>query len=1149
MKQLIVTLLMVGCLPGVGIGQVEDSVMVAKRVDSLFAEVNALQNTGNFKDAISMAETGIALCRTSIGQNNMNYIKWLNLLGSCQAQGGLYEKAESNLLKAQSVCKEVAGIANADYGQIMVNLGSLYFLTERFSLAEEALFEAKTISKQIPDNNRLLYLKSLVNLGSVYSAMGRTKDGETTLVEAKSVIETTLGKENIRYAVLLNNIANTIGVDFSRNKDAEALLLEAKDIAKRTGGPQHPQYALILSNLGRLYREIGQYEAAETNFLEVQAIREKVYGKQNDAYGKILNSLALLYHDMGRYELAQAKYLEAIPLLRKAPGEANTFYISARTGLALNYQTIGNFKAAEATYLELKPLIAENLGKESLYYSTCLNNLTSLWRSMGRYLDAKPVLLEVKSLRAINPGKNDPAYCGTLVNLGNLYLELRQPDSARAAFFEAIDIFEKMDKPQLQPFYINALASLAGLYLAEDKYVKAEALYLKSLALLEEIQGKDHDGYITQINNLGACYLKMQQFEKASKNILEAKNRCEKALGPTHEINGFILDNLVDLYLKTDHPDSAVFYLEAVSAFRQKQIIQGANHLSEREMGIYANDFTRYLDRYFSIRYLQHGFPALTELCLDNALFYKGFLLQNINRLKNLALSDTSAAQKYEMLLSYFRRLSAEYSRPLTERKNIPELEEKANNLEKDLARSVAGYGEAMQQVKWQEVQQNLKPTEAAIEFVQYQFYNKKLTDSTLYAALILRPGWTAPCMVTLFEQRQIQPLLAAANTATTAGHIYANSGNLHQQKNRAGQKKNPSRGEREEGIVIPDAQTASLYQLIWAPLDSLLQGAKTVYFAPSGQLHRLQMNAIAIPNTNQTLADKYALVQLGSTRQLVVSAQSTPATAQTAVLFGGLKYDLEKSAEIPDSAVQTRPAYDVAALRSALGGPGGSDWAYLPGTEKEMESVAQTLRKKKYFVQTLRGAEGSETTFKMLGKAGNPSPRVLHIATHGFFFPDPKDTTRLLRTLSDQEPVFKTSDNPLLRSGLVLAGANPAWAGGKTPEGQEDGILTAYEISQMNLTGTELVVLSACETGLGDVDDSEGVYGLKRAFKIAGAKYLIMSLWQVPDKQTQELMSIFYKNWLNRKMDIPRAFAAAQQSMRKRYADPFYWAGFVLVE
>ncbi|MBL7806713.1 MAG: CHAT domain-containing protein [Saprospiraceae bacterium] len=1143
MKQMIITLLMVACLPGVGRGQVEDSVMVAKRVDSLFAEVNALQNTGNFKDAISMAETGIALCRTSIGQNNMKYIKWLNLLGACQAQGGLYEKAESNLLKAQSVCKEVAGIANADYGQIMVNLGSLYFLTERFSLAEEALFEAKTISKQIPDNNRLLYLKSLVNLGSVYSAMGRTKDGETTLVEAKSVIETTIGKENIRYAVLLNNIANTIGVDFSRNKDAEALLLEAKDIAKRTGGPQHPQYALILSNLGRLYREMGQYEAAETNLLEVQAIREKVYGKQNDAYGKILNSLALLYHDMGRYELAQAKYLEAIPLLRKTPGEANTFYISARAGLALNYQTIGNFKAAEATYLELKPLIAENLGKESLYYSTCLNNLTSLWRSMGRYLDAKPVLLEVKSLRAINPGKNDPAYCGTLVNLGNLYLELRQPDSARAAFFEAIDIFEKMDKPQLQPFYINALASLAGLYLAEDKYVKAEALYLKSLALLEEIQGKDHDGYITQINNLGACYLKMQQFEKASKNILEAKNRCEKALGPTHEINGFILDNLVDLYLKTDHPDSAVFYLEAVSAFRQKQIIQGANHLSEREMGIYANDFTRYLDRYFSIRYLQHGFPALTELCLDNALFYKGFLLQNINRLKNLAHSDTSAAQKYEMLLSYFRRLSAEYSRPLTERKNISELEEKANNLEKDLARRVAGYGEAMQQVKWQEVQQNLKPTEAAIEFVQYQFYNKKLTDSTIYAALVLRPGWAQPRMIPLFEQRQIQPLLTAANNATTVGQLYTAQGqpqNLN---------KKPTRGNKEEGIVIPSEKIASLYQLIWAPIDSLLRDVTTIYYAPSGLLHRLQLSAIAVPNTNQTLADKYALVQLGSTRQLVKSGQTNPATTQTATLFGGLKYDLENPFEIPDSVVQSRPAYDVAALRSILGGTNKNDWTYLPGTEKEVESVAQTLRKANYSVHKLSGVEGSETAFKMLGKTGNPAPRVLHIATHGFFFPDPKDTTRQRENLSDREPVFKTSDNPLLRSGLVLTGANPAWAGGKTPEGQEDGILTAYEISQMNLTGTELVVLSACETGLGDVDDSEGVYGLKRAFKIAGAKYLIMSLWQVPDKQTQELMTIFYKNWLKRKMDIPKAFAAAQQTMRKRYADPFYWAGFVLVE
>lgn len=137
-----------------------------------------------------------------------------------------------------------------------------------------------------------------------------------------------------------------------------------------------------------------------------------------------------------------------------------------------------------------------------------------------------------------------------------------------------------------------------------------------------------------------------------------------------------------------------------------------------------------------------------------------------------------------------------------------------------------------------------------------------------------------------------------------------------------------------------------------------------------------------------------------------------------------------------------------------------------------------------------------------------------------------------------------------MLRSGLILAGGNHAWKTGKpVREGMEDGILTAYEISQMNLSNTELVVLSACETGLGDIQGNEGVYGLQRAFKIAGVKYLVMSLWQVDDKQTSRLMTLFYKKWLTEKMPVPEALRAAQNELRKRGFDPFYWAGFVVVE
>jgi CHAT domain-containing protein len=321
------------------------------------------------------------------------------------------------------------------------------------------------------------------------------------------------------------------------------------------------------------------------------------------------------------------------------------------------------------------------------------------------------------------------------------------------------------------------------------------------------------------------------------------------------------------------------------------------------------------------------------------------------------------------------------------------------------------------------------------------------------------------------------------------------------------------------------------------------------VYCSPSGLLHRLNLGAIPTPD-GKILAEKNRLSMLGSTRQLVIPSVSATQQSATAQLYGGIQYDA-----IPTVAATT-PAKpeDLAARR----GPDitqndstlrGENWGYLRWTEVEISAAANVMKSKGIVPTLKKGAEATEESFKALGE-GSPSPRILHVATHGFFFPDPKES-KPGEGQAIGEKTFKVSDNPMIRSGLLLAGGNHAWKTGKPLQpGLEDGILTAYEISQMNLSNTELVVLSACETGLGDLVGNEGVYGLQRAFKIAGARYLIMSLWQVPDFQTQVFMTAFYKHWLEGKMAVPEAFRATQAELRGRYSgEAFKWAGFVLVE
>jgi CHAT domain-containing protein len=223
------------------------------------------------------------------------------------------------------------------------------------------------------------------------------------------------------------------------------------------------------------------------------------------------------------------------------------------------------------------------------------------------------------------------------------------------------------------------------------------------------------------------------------------------------------------------------------------------------------------------------------------------------------------------------------------------------------------------------------------------------------------------------------------------------------------------------------------------------------------------------------------------------------------------------------------------------------SAYGFLQGTKDEVEAIAVNLQENKIKTTIYEGIQANEESFKSLS---NQKISVLHLATHGFFFPEIKKKPELfdgLMTFGEQK--FRYVPNPLLRSGLILAGGNRTWKGEKPISGMEDGILTAQEISEMNLTHTELVVLSACDTGLGDIKGGEGVFGLQRAFKLAGVKTILMSLWKVPDQETSELMQSFYRKWLGG-LDKHEAFRSAQMEMRTKFpAEPNKWAGFVMVD
>jgi CHAT domain-containing protein len=347
-----------------------------------------------------------------------------------------------------------------------------------------------------------------------------------------------------------------------------------------------------------------------------------------------------------------------------------------------------------------------------------------------------------------------------------------------------------------------------------------------------------------------------------------------------------------------------------------------------------------------------------------------------------------------------------------------------------------------------------------------------------------------------------------------------------------------------------------------WQPLEAALGGARRLYFAPDGVLNEVSL-AVMPRADGKLLLETFDLRVVTSTKDLLRS--TSPAKADVAVLLGNPAFQMTEPEQQAAVAALKKPpaAQEALSARATLPpapglrrGPsrdlGGDPLNPLPGTQQEVEAVSALLVQRGWQVQSYTQRQALEEAVKQVR-----APRLVHVATHGFFETDQQFRQRAKAFAAQRNPSPEIED-PMLRAGLYLAGAqrtlsSRSAASQSAAPGLDDGVLTAYEATQLNLRGTELVVLSACQTGLGKTQNGEGVFGLRRALQEAGAEAVLMSQWSVPDKETQELMTLFYQKWLGGK-DKPAALREAQQEMReivrKRYDrdSPFYWGAFILI-
>lgn len=644
--------------------------------------------------------------------------------------------------------------------------------------------------------------------------------------------------------------------------------------------------------------------------------------------------------------------------------------------------------------------------------------------------------------------------------------------------------------------------------------------------LLREMQ--ETDDYALVLTNMGSEYLSMGKYKKADRHLnLGFETYRSVANGKPESLPLYVNQSKISarsMFLQSKYEecwkilDSGI--ISQLKRYRNEQVV-----LAESERESVIKNINQSIDWLQTLLLMDSKNTEKARVSFEKQMQLKGEILtktQEITRkIEQISLSDPKLAQLLNDWKHYRRMLASELQKPKENQEKKLELETKIIDLERRFSSQYQESNiETASEVSFTTVKDKLKDGEAAIEFVHFNVFDKKYDfyrqpgDSTVYAAYVIKKELEAPVFVVLGSQRRLENILV-------------------QLDNRI-----------ESSYHIDDPATRLLTEFVWSPLSSLLDGVQKLSYSPSGLLHRVSFNAIPI-GAARHLVDRFpgGLHRLLSIRELGtdIADVTFKEDKYSAVLIGGVDYLSKPNEGL--AGLNMTPPVDFSSNPNDI----AICFDSLPHTLVEVNSIAS------YFpvsekVRKLTKGDATESAFKNLS---GQSPDIIFLGTHGFYLKDRKFAGGSGSLLDIGLPFLSHVTNPLFRSGLLLAGSNAAFCNRNlvtAGDNDDDGILTAYEISELNLTGTQLAILSACETGLGDIKGTEGVYGLQRSLKLAGVRYQIVSLWKVPDGVTAELTTSFFQFWKQGK-SLSDAFRAAQLKIRSQKPEAVYWAGFSLIE
>ena len=1005
------------------------------------------------------------------------------------------------------------------------------------------------IKKELYGDNSPIYHLTNIKLANYYIDYADKFDEVKDIYEKSfwEIVNPEITTGHVMYLDILNHLAKYYEETDQYGKASEALE-DALIAARRKYDNRDIEYGRTLNKIAALEIKIGQYEKAREYLTEAESIFKEVDSDLAKSYKAVaMVTKAKLKAIEGEFDEAEELMYVSDELKKEGAATTETVGLDYQDDLAALYLESGRLlEANEILQSSLKKKTIE-YGPESRHLNQSLILLSKLNLLQGEYAEAERYARKANDIMTGIFGGTSTKVVPSMQALANVYSTIGDYEKAEAQLQQAlsyqkrefgnihVDVGKSISELAMVKFYQQApLSEITRLFEEAEQIIGMKlgkenptyAMVLRNLAVADiaageydkafdnlAIAGKIWNKKIGKRNNINAAgvevlkgdiYYRMGEYSRADNRYVEALDKYQKFFSDTHPEYVKVQSKLAKTYYMNGDWRRALNQIDEVLSKYRTFLAEYFPALSEREKAKYWNTIKPDYEFFNTLIVSKNRNDKYIGELYNNALITKSLLLnssikirQQIMNSENTELKNTYNAwiAKKELLTSALSMTREQ----LTENGiDQAKLSNEVESLEKELSLKSEAFGQNYEQkpVTWQDVQGVLGANEVAIEMIRFRVFEKDFTDSVKYALLYVTGEKRAKPQMILLENGD--------DLENKYLKYYRNS------------------------IKYQIKDTKS-YEAYWKPIIDEIGTVATIYLSPDGVYNQINLEAIPIPEPNKYVIDNSNIILISNTKDLYLKKDEKdvvkPGSQLIATMFGDPVFHIQtnRGAPVRASGISRETAVVI---------------SQLPGTKKEIEEVKGYLSRNGWQVQEFAELDAREEIVKTIA-----SPRIFHVATHGFF-----QEEKTTANVTDQE-LYQNYlyENPLLKSGLLLSGAGDILNTTKYNYNIDNGILTAYEAMNLNLDQTELVVLSACETGLGEMEAGEGVYGLQRSFLVAGAKSVVMSLFKVSDDVTQQLMVRFYQKWLETG-DKRQAFTDAKKEIRNEYPDPIYWGPFVMI-